>query len=203
MEQQKGLRAGHFLGLLGALGALASLWRPWYTAQVPPQLRELLSTEGANSAGSLGQFVQGLAAALPASISISGWESLKGADVAICLGAVGVGALVLGAAGAFGSAIRVDPAAAARGITLLGAGGSVLAVVHLLHRPVSNDYVHAATGLWLALAGCAAAVIGGLLAMAPAAASPPPAPAFPRLEPELPELFAPAGTGGSVPPPRG
>jgi hypothetical protein len=73
--EQKGLRAGHFLGLLGALGALASLWRPWYTVEVPPQLRQLLSSEGATSAGALGQFVQGLAAALPSSVSLNGWDS--------------------------------------------------------------------------------------------------------------------------------
>jgi hypothetical protein len=205
--EQKGLRAGHFLGLLGALAALASLWRPWYTVEMPPQLREMLSSEGARSSGALGQFVQGLAAALPSSITLNGWDSLESADVAVCLGAVAVAALVLGAAGAFGSAIRVDPPAAARGIALLGAAGTVLAVVHLLHRPLSAEYVHPAGGLWLALAGCVVATIGGVMAMAPqgvrgSPARPPAATSFPRLEPELPEVFAPAAAAGSVPPPR-
>jgi hypothetical protein len=96
--------------------------------------------------------------------------------VALCLGAVALVALVLGAAGAFGSAIRVDPAAAARGIALLGAAGTVLAVVHLLHRPLSSEYVHPADGLWLALAGCVVATIGGVMAMAPQGARAPAAP---------------------------
>jgi hypothetical protein len=202
--EQKGLRAGHFLGLLGALAALGSLWRPWYTVDVPPQLREALSSEGAKSSGALGRFVQGLAAAMPDTISVSGWEGLAGADVAVCLGAVSVAALVVGAAGAFGSAVRIDPRAAARGIASVGAAGLVLAVVHLVHRPISADLVHPAGGLWIALGGCVLVLLGGLSAMqadSPRATTPP-ATAFPRVEPELPEIFAPAAPRASVPPPR-
>jgi hypothetical protein len=204
--EHKGLRAGHFLGLLGALAALASLWRPWYTVDVPQQFRDAVSTAGAGSGGPLGAFVQGLAAAIPDTISPAGWDALAGADVALCLGAIAVAALVIGAAGAFGTAVRVDPLAAGRGIAALGAGGVVLVLVHLVHRPIDPDLVHAATGLWMALAGCAGALLGGLMAMQPdgrrAAAGP--ATPYPRLEPELPEVFAPVGAGparGSVPPP--
>jgi hypothetical protein len=203
--EQKGLRGGHFLGLLGALAALASLWRPWYTVDIPPQLRDVLSSEGARSSGPLGRFVQGLAAALPDSISASGWEELAGADVAVCLGAAAVAALVLGAAGAFGSAVRIDPRAAARGIAALGAGGVVLAAVHVVHRPIDGDFVHPASGLWVALAGSALALLGGLAALQPDGPAAPAPAAFPRLEPELPEVFAPAGalatSRASVPPP--
>jgi hypothetical protein len=202
--EQKGLRTGHFLGLLGAAAVLASLWRPWYRVELPPQLRELLSSEGARSGGALGQFVRGLAAGLPSSVTVTGWESLKGADVALCLGAVAVVVLVIGAAGAFGTAIRVDPQAAGRTIALVSAAGLVVAIVHALHRPLSSEYVHPAPGVWLALAGCAAGLVGGLLATAPAgprttATTTQP---FPRLEPDLPEAFAPVGGGASVPPPR-
>jgi hypothetical protein len=206
--EQKGLRGGHFLGLLGALAALGSLWRPWYTVDVPAQLRDALSSEGATSAGPLGQFVQGLAAALPDTISASGWEELAGADVAVCLGAVAVAALVVGAAGGFGSAVRIDPRAAARGIAGLGAGGVALTVAHLVHRPIDADLVHPASGLWIALAGCALALLGGLSALQAdrTLVATSPVAAFPRLEPELPEVFAPAGapatSRASVPPPR-
>ncbi|HMJ32682.1 MAG TPA: hypothetical protein VK501_02105 [Baekduia sp.] len=205
--EQKGLRAGHFAGLLGALAALASLWRPWYTVDFPPQLRDALTSEGAKSGGPLGQLVQGLAAAMPETLSPSGWEALRGADVAVCLGAAAVAALVIAAAGAFGAAVRVDPRAAARGIAAVGTAGVAIAVVHLVHRPLDAELVHPAGGLWLALAGSTLALLGGLSAMqadGPRATAAP-ATAFPRLEPELPAVFAPAGASAaprtSVPPP--
>jgi hypothetical protein len=205
--EPKGLRPGHFLGLLGAFAALASLWRPWYTVDVPQQLRDVLSDEGAKSSGALGQVVQGLMAALPDRISASGWQALQGADVAICLGAIAASALVVGAAGAFGGAIRVDALAAGRGIAVLATGGLVLVAVHLLKRPLDSDLVHPASGLWIALVGCAVGLIGGLMAMQPdeVRSSRTSVEAFPRLEPELPEVFAPAAPVGtaraSVPPP--
>jgi hypothetical protein len=202
---QKGLRSGHFLGLAGAMTALASLWRPWYTVDVPQQLRDLLSEEGAKSSGAFGPVMRGLAAAIPDAISASGWDALQGADVTLCLGAIAVVTLVLGASGAFGGAIRVDPVAAGRGLALLGAGGVALVVVHIVHRPLAHDLVHPAAGLWIALAGCAVTLIGGLTVMGPADARAVAAPAFPRLEPDLPEVFAPAPPAGahrtSVPPP--
>jgi hypothetical protein len=202
---QKGLRSGHFLGLAGAMAALASLWRPWYTVDVPQQLRDLLSEEGAKSSGALGPFMRGLATAIPDAISASGWEALQGADVTLCLGAIAVVALVVGASGAFGGAIRVDPLAAGRGLALLGAAGTVIVVVHVLHRPLSHELVHPAAGLWIALAGCVLTLIGGLTAMGSGASIATPAAAFPRLEPDLPEVFAPAAPAGghrpSVPPP--
>jgi hypothetical protein len=202
---QKGLRSGHFLGLVGALAALASLWRPWYTVDVPQQLRDLLSDEGAKSTGAFGPILSGLATAIPDAVSASGWEALQGADVTLCLGAIAVVALALGASGAFGGAIRVDPMAAGRGLALLGAGGIALVVIHLVHRPLADDLVHPAAGLWIALAGCVLTLIGGLTAMGAGEPRAPAAAAFPRLEPELPEVFAPAAPAGaarpSVPPP--
>jgi hypothetical protein len=202
---QKGLRSGHFLGLVGAMTALASLWRPWYTVDVPQQLRDLLRDEGAKSTGTFGPVMRGLAAAIPDAISASGWQALQGADVTVCLGAIAVVALVLGASGAFGGAIRVDPLAAGRGLALLGAGGIVLVVVHVVHRPLAPELVHPASGLWIALAGCGLTLIGGLTAMGSGESRTTPAAAFPRLEPELPEVFAPSAPAGvrrpSVPPP--
>ena len=145
--EQKGLRSGHFLALAGALAAFASLWRPWYEITIPQQLRDVLSGQIGQDPGLLGQMARGLAAALPSSISASGWKELQGADAAVAVGAVVVVALVLGAGGAFGSAVRIDPAAAARGIAAVGALGVVLALVHVVNRPGSgpgSDYVHVA-----------------------------------------------------------
>ncbi|MET0601228.1 MAG: hypothetical protein ABW167_04495, partial [Baekduia sp.] len=139
----------------------------------------------------------------------SGWKELEGADAAVAVGAVVVIALVLGAGGAFGSAVRIDSAAAARGIAAVGAAGVVLALVHVVHRPVSGELVHVAHGLWIALAGCVAVVAGGLWAAtdtgatSAATTSTPLPTSFPPLEPELPPVFAPSpgAAGASVPPP--
>jgi hypothetical protein len=157
---------------------------------------------------------RGIATALPSAISASGWKELQGADAAVAVGAVVVIALVLGAGGTFGSAVRIDPAAAARGIAAVGAAGVALALLHVVNRPGSgpgSDYVHVAQGLWIALAGCVAVVAGGLWASVDTAASvsasrsasTPLPTSFPPLEPELPPVFAPASSaaGASVPPP--
>jgi hypothetical protein len=213
--EQKGLRSGHFLALAGALAAFASLWRPWYEITIPQQLRDAFSGQIGQDPGLLGEMARGIATALPTSISASGWKELQGADAAVAVGAVVVIALVLGAGGAFGSAVRIDPAAAARGVAAMGALGVVLALVHIVNRPGSgpgSDYVHVAQGLWIAVGGCVAVVAGGLWAAVDTSGSPAPsrstsAPlptSFPPLEPELPPVFAPspgAAAAASVPPP--
>jgi hypothetical protein len=208
--EQKGLRSGHFLALAGALVAFASLWRPWYEVRIPQQLRDAITGQMGQDPGLLGQMARGIATALPSTISASGWKELQGADAAVAVGAVVVIGLVLGAGGTFGSAVRIDPAAAARGIAAAGAAGVVLALVHVVHRPGNGDVVHVAQGLWIALAGCAAIVAGGLWAAVDTSTSPrvpkaaPLPTSFPPLEPELPPVFAPSPTaavGASVPPP--
>lgn len=207
--EQKGLRSGHFLALVGALAAFASLWRPWYEITIPQQLRDVLSGQMGQDPGLLGEMARGFAAALPSSISASGWKELQGADAAVAVGAVVVIALVLGAGGAFGSAVRIDSAAAARGAAAVGALGVVLTLLHVVNRPGSgpgSDYVHVAHGLWIALGGCVAVVVGGLWAAMDAGSSAPsrststPA-AFAPLEPELPPVFTPSPGTASVPPP--
>jgi hypothetical protein len=212
--EEKGLRAGHLLALAGAALALASLWRPWYTIHIPAGFRDAMSSETAKLPGIIGQVASGLAASMPDQIAASGWEELSGADVAVCVLALAIAVLVVGAAGAFGSAVRIDPGAAARAVAGLGAAVAAIALVHAVDRPGDGDLVHVASGLWLALAGGGVAVVGGLWgASGPGggrerAARPggtlPPA-AFPRLEPPLPAVFdVPAGPGAasaSVPPP--
>jgi hypothetical protein len=210
--EQKGLRSGHFLALAGALAAFGSLWRPWYEITIPQQLRDAITGQAGQDPGILGQLARDIATRLPSSISASGWKELEGADVAMAVGALAVVALVLGAGGTFGSAVRIDPAAAARGIAAAGAAGVVLTLVHAVHRPMSSEYVHVAQGLWLALGGCVTVVAGGLWAAVDSGgassaknrstAAPLPT-SFPPLEPELPPVFAPSPTAatGSVAPP--
>jgi hypothetical protein len=217
--EQKGLRTGHFVALAGALVAFASLWRPWYTIEIPQQLRDLMSGSGAlgQDPGLLGQMARGLATALPSSISASGWRELEGADVTVAVGAVAVVALVLGAAGALGGAVRVDASACGKLVAAIGAGLGVLAIVHVVHKPGAGapggvrDLIKVADGVWIALGGAVAIVVGGLWAAADTgtvsratATAPSPAPtAFPPLTPDLPPVFAeaPGAAASSVPPP--
>jgi hypothetical protein len=206
---------GHIVALVGALAALVSLWRPWYSVTFPPQLRDAFGAGGqlGQDPGLLGQMARGLAAALPSSIEASGWKELGGADVALAVGAVVVVGLVLAAADAFGGAIRVDPHACGSIVAAIGAGAAAIVGVHVIHKPggaAAADYVHFGQGIWIALAGSAAMLAGGLMAAARPSDAPhakgtgSPSSGFARLDPELPPVFTPApGTPGhgSVGPP--
>ncbi|HEU4975824.1 MAG TPA: hypothetical protein VFT50_12090 [Baekduia sp.] len=180
-EQQHGLRAGHVVALVGALLTLASLWRPWYAIELPQALRDGLASEGARaaSAGSLlGSAVQQLAAALPSRIEADGWQVLRGADVALCAVALAAAALVLGAAGALGGAVRVEAGAAGRWTAGVGLIGLVVALAHVVDPP-SGGFgiaVRVGDGAWLALVGAAITALGGALA-ATSGGSAPAAPA--------------------------
>jgi hypothetical protein len=216
--EQKGLRLGHFLALAGALVAVVSLWRPWYRVEFPPELRDLFSSGGrlGSDPGLFGELVRGMAAAMPSSVSVSGWEALKGADVTIAVVAIGAVAVILAASGAV-SGMRVDAVLAARAATLAGVAVLVVAVWHVVKMPgegAASDWIHAASGLWMAIGGGAAMLGGGLWAGADlatptgrpsASASGSLNTSFPPLTPDLPPVFAerPIGaTASSVPPPR-
>ncbi|MEA2303360.1 MAG: hypothetical protein QOH43_640 [Solirubrobacteraceae bacterium] len=184
MEQQ-GLRTGHLIALCGAVAALTSLWRPWYSVDLPPAFRDALSGEASQAPGALGQIAQGLISALPSRIQASGWRELQGADVALCVGALAIVVLMLGAAGAFGGAVRIDRAAAGRISGALGAAGTVLVGWHVAVKPGAGapgaDMVKLGGGIWIALAGCVVTTIGGLMAAIPEKPvpfSPAPPPAF-------------------------
>jgi hypothetical protein len=199
----QGLRTGHLVALAGAIAALASLWRPWYRIELPQSFRDMLSGQAARTPGVLGDLARGLAGMLPSRLEASGWQELQGADVVLCVGAVAVAALVVAAAGAFGPAVRVDGVAAGRAIAVLGAVGVAITAEHAIAPPggsAAADMVKLASGLWLALGGCAATLVGGLLATRPA----PPVRATPvsvqRYENPSTPLF---DTARSVPPPPG
>jgi hypothetical protein len=170
MEQQ-GLRTGHLIALGGALVSLSSLWRPWYAIDLSSAFRDALAGQVSQAPGGLGQFAQGLVSALPARLQASGWRELAGADVALCVGALAVVFLVLGAAGALGGAVRVDRVAAGRIIGALGIAGTALVGWHIVSKPgagtAGSDMVRLASGIWIALAGCVVTAIGGLTAAVP------------------------------------
>lgn len=220
--EQKGLRNGHFLALAGALLAVVSLFRPWYTVEIPQEVRDLFGSQGMGSdPGLFGEMVRGLASQMPSTISASGWKELEGADIAIAVGGAGVLALVLAAAGAI-NGLRADPGPAGGLIGALGGAMVVIALVHLVNKPGGQqaaDWVHVSDGLWIALAGGALTAFGGLWAAndtgtssasaratssAPRRDSAPSASAslnadYPPLTPELPPVFA--ESSASVAPP--
>jgi hypothetical protein len=199
MEQQ-GLRTGHLVALGGALVALSSLWRPWYAFDVPQSFRDAIAGSAAGAPAGLGAFAQSLASALPDRIQASGWTELEGADVALCVGALAVVALVLGAAGALGRVVRVDRIAAGRLIGGIGAAGIGLVGWHVASKPGGGipggqEMIKLASGIWIALAGCAITMAGGLLAAVPEK----PLPYMPEVP--APELPTPAPALSSVGPP--
>lgn len=215
---QKGLRAGHFLALVGALLAVGSLWRPWYSVRFPPQFRELFTSNGqlGSDPGLFGQMARAVAGAIPSSVSVSGWEVLRGADVAIAVVAIGAAAVILAASGAI-SGMRVDGGLAARAASLGGAAVLGIALWHVAKKPAPAgvaDWLHAEQGLWMAVAGGVAMLAGGVWAGAQLAGGTPArhdaraaplATAFPPLTPDLPPVFAESAAGAtasSVPPPQ-
>jgi hypothetical protein len=203
--EQKGLRTGHIVALGGALLALLSLFRPWYEVRIPDSVLQMFGAGGqlGSDPGLLGQLSRGIASSLPSSIEASGWKELAGADVALCAGAAGVVLAVLAVAGSFGSGVRIDQRTAGSAIAAVGLGALVLVLVHVVHKPGSgspmSDAVHLRSGIWMALAGAAAMLAGGLMAAGDDTTVPRPSTStFGRLEPELPPAFADA----SIPPPR-
>jgi hypothetical protein len=223
--EQKGLRTGHFLALAGAALAVVSLFRPWYTVEIPQEVRDLFGAQGVGAdPGLFGQMARGLASQLPNEISASGWRELEGADIAVVVASVGVVALVLAAAGAI-SGLRADPGAVGGLVGALGGAIVVIALAHVVSKPgggQASDWVHVSDGIWLALAGGALTAFGGLWAASesaagggaktrttassrPAGASPSSASslndAFPPLTPELPPVFA-ESSASVAPPPR-
>jgi hypothetical protein len=214
--EQKGLRTGHFLALAGALLTVASLWRPWYRVEFPPEFRDLFSSGGrlGSDPGLFGQLVRGMATALPDSVSVSGWDALKGADVALIVAAVVVVAPILAASGAI-SGMRADGGLAARAAALAGSTVLAVALWHVVKTPGDGpaaDWIHPGSGLWMAVGGGVVMLVGGLWAGAdlatttgrPSAATSANA-SFPPLTPDLPPVFAEPAVGAaasSVPPPR-
>jgi hypothetical protein len=187
--EQRGLRPGHLIALVGALAALFSLWRPWYAVDLSPAFRDALSGQLSQAPGELGQIARGVLSALPSRIQASGWRELQGADVALCVGGLAIVFLVLGAAGALGSAVRIERVAAAKIIGVLGAAGTALVGWHVISKPGAGtsgaDMVKLASGVWIAFAGCLVATIGGLMAAVPDQPAPlaPPPPSFSGLAP--------------------
>jgi hypothetical protein len=163
MSDERGLRSGHLLALGGAALALAALWAPWYQINVGV-LQDALQQHGV-AGTQVGNLLQSLTALLPRTISGDAWEVLGRIDVLVALLAALAVAVLLAAAGAFGSGIRVAREAAARVCVSTGVIAALAVGGRALNPPGPNDYVDVRWGAWACLAGCVLMAVGGLLAL--------------------------------------
>jgi hypothetical protein len=152
------------LALAGAGVTLASLWAPWYRLHLPAALRDLVQQRADAYGPAAGNFVRGLAALLPDSISGDAWTVFERTDVVLALASVLVAAALLAAAGAFGPGIRVAGDAAARAATGAGAVGALLVAGRIADPPGPNAYLDVRWGAWAGLLGCALMIAGGVMA---------------------------------------
>jgi hypothetical protein len=135
--------------LVGAAGAglmVVALWLPWYGLSLPSSVHDALGGSGPGSAGAYGPLVDQFITQLAASIHVSGWQALHGADTALLCIAVCVAILV-----------ALDEPG-----LMLTAGLTAAAIVgwHLVDQPGPDRYVAIREGAWLALTGTGLIVFG-------------------------------------------
>jgi hypothetical protein len=169
MNDERGLQTGHLLALGGAALALAALWAPWYEIRLDG-LQGALAQPGV-AGTQVGNLLQSVTALLPKTISGDAWETLGRVDVLVALLAALSIAVLLAAAGAFGSGISVARDAAARACAGTGAIAALAVGARALDPPAPSAYVDVRWGAWACLIGCALMVAGGLLALRPGRAS--------------------------------
>ena len=165
---------------------LASLWLPWYELRLPDAIREAFrsfgadATLGASSSGQGNPFsglLQGLAAAIPDSLEVSGWQGMEQGDVALALLASLVLLIGLGAGAILGPSVHIDAGVAGRLMALMGAASLAVAGYHVVTRPGddfpgADDYIDIRHGVWVALVGSALIIAGGLIGASAQQAAP-------------------------------
>jgi hypothetical protein len=138
------------LRLAGATAVLLSLWMPWYAIHVPGALRDEIGARAGALPQGMAAFAQGLLAALPPVIDVTGWQAFGGADVAMAVLAGGVALLCF--------------AVADRSLSVAAAGAlGLLVLVHLFSRPGPAGIASLRFGAWVAMAGAVLAVAGALM----------------------------------------
>jgi hypothetical protein len=158
-------RAGLGTATLGAAAVLLSLWQPWYRFQLPSALIERVNAVS-NQFGSFGAYIRQGAATLQSHgpYQLSGWLVFRGFDVVLCVLAILGLVLGLQALAAEGRLVLVPEG---KGFTLLGSLTGALVIYHIVRSPGPREILALDRGAWIALAGAAAMLAGGLLAAAP------------------------------------
>jgi hypothetical protein len=168
---------GAKLSAAGAALLLTSLWLPWYQITFPQAFRDALgklggagqattgappSTQGIG--GAVNALVAGLATAIPDKIAATGWQAMKGGDVAL---AVIVGLVAILLTRGFG-VLRMEEEPRAQALAALGLVAVGIVGYHVLRRPFGDlpGFVEAPSlryGLAMAMAGAVLIGIGGHL----------------------------------------
>lgn len=167
---------GAKLSVAGAALLLTSLWLPWYQITFPQAFRDALgklggvgqTTTGATPAqgigGAVNALVAGLATAIPDKIAATGWQAMKGGDVAL---AVIVGLVVLLLTSGLGM-VQMDDEPRAQAIAALGLVAVGIVGYHIVRRPFGDlpGFVEAPSlryGLAVAMGGAVLIGVGGHL----------------------------------------
>lgn len=210
---------GAKLSAAGAALLLTSLWLPWYQITFPQAFREALTKLGGAEAttgvqqptqgigGAVNALVSGLASAIPDKIAATGWQAMKGGDIAL---AVIVGLVLLLLTRGLGMA-RMDDQPRAQ--TLAGLGLLAVGIVgyHAVRRPFGDlpGFVEAPElryGMLTALLGAVLIGTGGHLLGLDAGPERIVAPAGSRAYDDIPDESAaalytsPTGTTSVAPP---
>ena len=142
---------------------LLSLWLPWYSFQIPAGVLNQAEQAGSQF-GALAPLIQRGADLLRqlGPQHLTAWDVFHQIDVALAVAAVLAAALAaLAALALTGRATGVSAV-----IAVAGAIAASLILYRLLKPPGPSEILHPAWGLWFALAGAGAIVVGGLLSRA-------------------------------------
>jgi hypothetical protein len=155
------LKPGHLLAGAGALIALGSLWMPWFRIDLGAMKSDPSFANGMSQVPQMFRgFVDQLFAVLPGSITGNGWQTMERTDIAIALAAVAVLVVLVSVA-----SLGADGRSGARLTALISfVALGLVAIKYTDPGPLPKEFVEVQTGLWVAGAGWAAALVGSLLA---------------------------------------
>lgn len=146
------MRRGQLIGIGGAIAVLVSLWLPWYSIDVTA-LRETVMGSGTTQLpAGWTQFLQGLLAALPGSVTADGWTAMATADIVMVA--------IVSAVMAVSVAAPTLPVAA-QGAALAGLACAIIAAAHIADVPDPSPLFAVRMGPWVALVGGLAMLVGG------------------------------------------
>lgn len=188
------------VALLGSLMLGGSLWMSWYRLEIPERVLDQLG-QASNQFGAFGGFLRAGVEQLKARgpLEVTAWQAFDGLDaVFLCL-ALAAAAIALLELSGHRLLAAVDDGTA---LMLLGVVACALVGYRMVDRPGPSEVMALATGSYVALAGSAAILAGGVLSRGFSTARATPdafaAPVAP-VAGSAPSAWQP---DGSVPPPR-
>jgi hypothetical protein len=146
------------LAALGSGGLIASLWLPWYSFRIPGAILDQAERIG-QQFGILAPLIRQGADAVRnlGAIHLTAWQVFQQVDIVLALAGAAAGAMAL-------LAYTERASGVARLIAASGAIALGLAAYRIASPPGALDLLHPAWGAYVALAGAATMLVGGLLA---------------------------------------